>query len=373
MTLTAFMLTLVPFAMAFSTNIPTIVFLRFTLGLCIGFSYIVVTAYTAELSPKNLRGALNSLHEVGLTVGQLIAYISAKRMLGMDNDWRWMVGAGLVLPGMSLSCILLLGAPESPRWLIMQKRNEEADRVLVRYLGKREAQEVWESTLRNEREDQSEESPGWGEVMSAFSAPATKLMMISCVVVGLGEPMSGANGLLAYSSKIFEQSMSEEEAFSNTIIMGVAKTLAAFIAMGIVESVGRRPLLLLSCFGCMACNLALASSFRFMWNPQSQVVAICLFFAFFEGGICPMSFTYCAEIVCNKYRAKALSLVFCLARLVGFANLIYVPPLLETNTAGLFYLQGVIGIVSFMGLALIVPESRGKSLEDMHEIFEAKK
>lgn len=369
MTITAWLLALVPIAMAFATSVTQLVLLRAIIGLCIGSSYIVVVAYTAELSPVHLRGALTTLHEVALNVGQLLGYLAAHHLLGVVHDWRWMLAGGAVIPLVTVLAIHLLGAPESPRWLVMKGQTDRADAILVRYLGVREGREAWDSMVR-QGDGQEQGAARWEDVLGALRHPGRRKMMLACVVVGLAEPCCGANGLLAYSSTIFEETMSESEAFSMSILMGVAKLVASLFAMVVIENIGRRPLLVISSFLTLMCNLMLAIAYQCAWHSHMQVTLVCIFMVAFELGICPLAFTYCSEVLCTQLRAKGMAATFCLARCIGFANLVYLPAVLSKNCSSIFYLQSGLNLLSLIGLFLYVPETKGKTLEDMHEIFD---
>lgn len=362
------MLSLIPMGMGMSITIQQLITLRFFVGLFIGAGYVVMSSYITELSPKALRGRLTALQSVSINAGNLMGFVVTEYYAGVENDWRYMFAFGSFLPFMMLLFLLVMGAPESPRWLVMRGEQDQALGILNRFLGPAEAAEAFKAT-HDEREGRGIRVVSWLELLASFKAPTRGQMILASIAVGVAGPACGAGALTVYSSTIFRTTMSEARAFKATIGMGIGKLCGSLMAIGLLEDVGRRRLLLVSGGLTVACNVALACSFAFSWSAYIEIALVVLLAFCFEIGLGPLSFTYCSEVLDNELRSKGMALTFLLSRCVSFCNLLYLPMLVTGNPGSLFVMQSVINTVSMLAVVMFAPETKGKSLEDMHEIF----
>ena len=336
---------------------------RLLSGLAIGLASVLTPVYIAEISPSKNRGALVSLNQLGIVIGILVAYIAGWALSGFgENSWRWMLG---VAAGPALIFFLgLFAIPESPRWLIGHGRAEEAGRILVRLLGEKEARREVQAANNATAEEQG----SWAEV---FSGDMRKRLGVG-IALALFSQVTGVNAVLYYGSVIISEhfpAQSAGMALASNIIIGLVNLIATIVAMIFVDRWGRR-VILLTASGGMAIALAcLVVGLNVQGAPLYLMLTSILFYvAFFAFGMGPGPWLIISEIFPTKVRGRAASIatstLWSGALVVTFTFLSLVHSLKLWGTFALF---GALSVVCFLYVWTSVPETKGRTLEQIQE------
>ncbi|KAL4282781.1 hypothetical protein GQ457_16G003660 [Hibiscus cannabinus] len=377
--------------MGLAPSFPFLMAGRVVAGIGVGYSLMIGPVYTAEISPTMTRGFLSSLPEVFINVGILLGYVSNFILSGLPQplNWRLMLGlAALPATAVALGVIVM---PESPRWLVMKGRIDEARRVLID-TSDSEAEadtrldEMLNAAEASERELPSSSSKWHGQgVWSEFLSPTRPIRRILIAAIGVNFFMqaSGNDAIVYYSPQVFKDAgiCNRKQQFGITIIMGIVKTFFVFVSALFLDHHGRRPLLLLGTTG-MAISLAclgLGSKYlqqcndKPVWAIALCVVAVCADFSFFSIGLGPITWVYSSEIFPMRLRAQGSSLAISVNRVVsGIVSMTFLS-ISETITfGGMFFVLSGIMVVGTVFFYMFLPETKGKSLEEIETIFEDK-
>ncbi|KAL2613504.1 hypothetical protein R1flu_025196 [Riccia fluitans] len=394
---------------------------RVLAGIGVGFALMIAPVYTAEVSPASSRGTLVSLPEIFINFGILLGYVFSYILAGVNEhiNWRIMLGLG------GFPALLMIGGallmPESPRWLVMQHRFEEAEEVLLRTSDdKDEADlrlaEIMAATgTRNSIEEPSGGSvwPGqgisehfggskshgegvWRELL--FPTPAVRRMLIVALGVQFFQQSTGIDATVYYSPSVFNGAgMSSKAAtIGATISVGLTKTLFILVATVWLDRAGRRPLLLTSIIGMTVSLTVLAIGFQAMGNthetaesvgviagsplpatqgsgfgPVLAILAICSYVAFFSVGMGPINWVLTSEIFPQKLRAQAMGLGIVVNRTAsGVVALSFLSLIDAISLAGTFFLFAGMALLGSIFIYFFVPETKGKTLEDIGKLFD---
>mmetsp|Transcript_9514 Transcript_9514/g.29441 ORF Transcript_9514/g.29441 Transcript_9514/m.29441 type:complete len:470 (-) Transcript_9514:58-1467(-) len=351
-----------PLAMAFAPSVPLLVIARAVVGFAIGIGFVAVSMYLAEVTPADMRGKLTSLEDIFMNIGMLQGYLINWLLLGIENDWRYMLGLGSVLPFFVFIATLSPQVPESPRWLFMRGREEEAERVLVSFVGPEEAQQTL-AAMRAEAKGAAEEFVTWQNVLCESQPPELRQMLRAGCACGVASTLCGFTVILYYSSTVLAETMSEQAAFLVTAIMGGAR-LSSLLALYLVEDVGRRPLLLASALVCCAAVAWLTLAFSTHAGSVAQDTGFVCFMVGYGLGLGPVSWLYLAEVFDTRWRSKGMALSLTMSRTVGAATTLAFPLLVEgVGTAASFGVLVLMGALTVLLLWAFVPETHGTPLE----------
>ena len=330
-------------------------------GLAIGGSSVVAPLYIAEIAPAAVRGRLVGLSQFNVVAGILVAYLSnyfvAASVGGPESPaWRVM----LAIPALPAAAfyLLLLGIPESPRWLVKRHRRDEALAVLRR-LGNDEP----EALVAEIAESLHEETVSADEPF--FQRKYRKPILLALMVASFNQ-LSGINALIYYTADIFRMAGAERTgALQQSVVVGFTNLVFTMIAMSIIDRFGRKRLLLVGALGLTAC-LGLAS-WAFAGNRGGAVVLGSLigyiaFFAFSQGSVI---WVYISEIFPNRVRARGQALGsfthWFWAALVSWTF----PVIAEVSGAFAFAFFAVMMLLQFVLVLVYLPETKGVSLEQI--------
>ncbi|KAM7004276.1 solute carrier family 2, facilitated glucose transporter member 4 [Passerculus sandwichensis] len=332
---------------------------RFIVGAYSGLVSVLVPLYVGEVAPLRLRGALGTLHQLGIVLGILVAQVLGLRaLLGTPRAWPALLGAGL-LPA-ALQLLLLPLCPESPRFLLARGQRGRARRGLSRLAGP--AAEAGLAAL--EAELGRGPAPKVG-LLELCRSRRYRQPLIVTLGLQLAQQLSGINAIFYYSTSIFEGAGLQDPAVG-TIGTGVVNVAATALSVVLVERAGRRVLQLVGLLGMMGCAGTLGVALKLggpVWGALALGSALA-FVGFFAVGPGPLPWFVGAELFPPGPRGAALAL----AGLVNWASNTAVamafPPMQDAMGPLVFLLFG--GLLAGFSLFtfLLLPETRGRPFPD---------
>ncbi|KAJ9538703.1 hypothetical protein OSB04_031436 [Centaurea solstitialis] len=378
--------------MGFATNFAFLMAGRVVAGIGVGYSLMIAPVYTAELSPAMTRGLLTALPEVFITMGILLGYVVNYALSGLPAaiNWRLMVGLAAV-PAVGIAAGVMF-MPESPRWLVMKGRIGNAKEVLMKTSECEEEahlrlEEITKSALDDmgvtchPRDDTFRGQGVWRELVRP--SPPLRRILIAAIGINFFMQASGNDAVVYYTPEVFKAAgiRHRKQLFGVTIIMGLAKTSCVLVSAFFLDRFGRRPLLLLGSVG-MAISLAgLGLGSRFLehldhkpaWAIGLCVVAVCADVSFFSIGLGPITWVYTSEIFPMRLRAQGSSLAVSVNRLVsGVVSMTFLTISNEITFGGMFFMLSGVMVAATVFFYFFIPETKGKSLEEIGAIFERK-
>ncbi|KAF3859885.1 hypothetical protein F7725_000140 [Dissostichus mawsoni] len=334
---------------------------RFIVGLYSGLSTGFVPLYVEEISPTSIRGALGTLHQLGVVIGILMAQIFGMDSL-MGNAALWpLLLAFTVLPAL-LQCILLPLCPESPRYLLINcKEESKARSILVMLRGTDEVSEDMQEMKEESQQMMGEE----GDHPRAVPFPPP---IFVAIMLQLSQQLSGINAVFYYSTGIFERAGVPLPVYA-TIGAGVVNTAFTLVSLFVVERVGRRPLHLAGLMGmavsAVFLTVAMALLDQLKWMSYVSIGAIFSFVAFFEIGPGPIPWFIVAELFSQGPRPAAIAVA-------GFSNwsanfLVGMSfPYVEQLCGPYVFIIFTVLLLGFFTFTYFkVPETKGRSFDEI--------
>ena len=349
-------------ALAESATMLTI--FRVLSGLAVGGTSVVAPMYISEIAPAKNRGRLVSFNQFAITIGIVLAYIFDYLLIGFgDNAWRYMLLVPAVF-GVFFLIFLLAKFPESPRWLLAHGRKDEAIKVLTNIGGSAVVSEElpqMESTLLAE---QKKEKMSVGEL---FKSKTGKLVLIGTLIAAL-QQITGINAVIMFAPDIFQAAGSAKgDSVMQAMIVGLVNFLMTIVAIWLVDKRGRKTLLLWGAVGMIASLVYL--TFEFAKPEQNGVgvlVALLVYISFFAASFAPVMWVIISEIYPNRIKGMAMSFSTAVSWLCTFLT-VYFAPVIQ-GSLGLHYLFAIFGIFSIIAFVFVkiwIPETKGKSLEQI--------
>lgn len=346
------------------------VIFRIVGGLGIGIASMISPMYITECAPADIRGRLVSINQLGIVTGILLIYFVNAGIANLHDEawniaigWRWMFGSG-VIPSI-IFLVLLLIIPESPRWLAQVGRGDEAKNILEKINGTAKAKEEFEEIQQALKAEKSS--------FADLFAPGLRIALFIGILLSIFSQVTGINAIMYYAPEIFKSTGDgSSSALLQTILVGVVNVLFTIVAIKYVDKAGRKKLLMIGTAG-MAICLAIIGSAFFMGAVKGYLIliTILIYIAFFALSLGPLTFVVIAEIFPNKSRGKAMSIcLFFLWTAVYFVSQFF-PIFLESiGSAYTFWLFMIMSIIAFVFVWKIVPETKGKSLEEIEKIWQ---
>lgn len=345
---------------------PTVVFLiagRIVIGLAIGVASFAAPLYISEVAPVNARGGLVSLNQLAITIGIVLSYVVDYSLAG-HQSWRWMFGLG-VLPAIILGGGMMF-LPASPRWLISRGLGVKAKEVLRRIRGVDDvAQEMdaIQETLEGGK-------GGWKELFE----PWLRLPLFIGIFLGFFQQMAGINVVIYYAPTIFGFAgfPSASAAILATTGVGIVNVLMTVVAIRLVDRMGRRPLLAIGLAGMVVSLVALGFAFNMATLSGAlkwiAVGSLMLYVASFAISLGPIFWLIIAEIFPLKVRGRAMSLATMLSWVFNLIiAMTFLTMIQKVGRAGTFWMYGLISITGWFFCYFFVPETKGRSLEQIEE------
>ena len=427
-------------ASAFAPNFVFLVIARMVGGFGVGAALIIAPMYIAEMAPAELRGRMVSFNQLNIVIGISVAFFSNYLILTLGQsdlawaeslrlgewNWRWMLGVE-TLPAI-LYFFALLIVPESPRWLAMRGRNEEALTVLEKISGPEQAR----ADLQVVRDSLSAEKVQERVSVTQLFRPAMKLVMTIGISIAILQQITGINSVFFYAPMIFEQSgIGTDASFMQAILVGIVNLVFTIAAMALIDKLGRRPLLGLGLTGIAVCMLTLSYGFgsatytlsrgsidelpaavdratiasltdvtydsdvafrnavteavgentyrqnesqlvsaAISINPTLILFGILGFVASFAVSLGPVMWVLFSELFPNTLRGLAISFVGLINSAISFGVQLVFPWELENlGNARTFLIYGLFAIAGLFFVMRLLPETKGKSLEELEKIL----
>ena len=355
---------------ALAPNVILLLLGRFLVGLAIGVASMLTPLYLAEISPARDRGAIVSLNQLCITGGILVSYLVGFALAGASGGWRWMLALG-ALPGIILSAGMLF-LPESPRWLAGHGRMRDAEAVLRHLRGTADVS----GELNTLRTDIAHE--GW-QLANASELLAPRLRRPLVIGIGLAmfQQITGINTVIYFAPTIFQSAglSSAATAILATAGVGAVNVIMTIVSIRLIDRLGRRQLLFWSLGGMALTLFVLSGAFHAGVSGQLAwvaIISVAAYVGFFAIGLGPVFWLLIAEIFPLALRGRAMSL----AAVANWSfNLIVAATFLDLvgafGSAGAFLVYAVLSVVALVFVARLVPETKGRSLEQIEDSLAA--
>ncbi|XP_071623263.1 solute carrier family 2, facilitated glucose transporter member 5-like isoform X2 [Heliangelus exortis] len=348
-----------------------IILSRVIMGIYAGLASNVVPMFLGELSPKNLRGAIGVVPQLFITVGILSAQILGLNSI-LGNAAGWPILLGLTGIPSLLQVLLLPFFPESPRYLLIQKGNEEQARQALQRL--RGCDDVYDEIEEMRREDESEKKEGQFSVLSLFTFRGLRWQLISIIVMMMGQQLSGINAVFYYADRIFQSAGVDTNSVQYvTVSIGAINVVMTLLAVFIVESLGRRILLLagfgLCCLSCAVLTLALNLQNTVTWMSYISIVCVIVYIIGHAIGASPIPSVLITEMFLQSSRPAA----FMVGGSVHWLSNFTVGLLFLYMEAGLgpysFLIFCAICLATIIYIFIVVPETKNKTFMEINRIM----
>ncbi len=349
--------------------ISSFIFYRVIGGIGVGLASMLSPMYIAEIAPSNIRGKLVSLNQFAIIFGMLVVYfVNYAIAKGQPEEWintigwRWMFGSEIVPAFMFLGLLFLV--PETPRFLVMKNQDAAALKVLTKLSGR----ETADSVLADIKGTLVEKKVPW----LSYGG----MILIVAILLSVFQQFVGINVVLYYASKIFSNmGASTDTSLLQTIIVGAVNLSFTVIAIFTVDRFGRRPLMIIGALGMAFSMILLGFTFYLEKLGMTSLLFMLLYTAFFAMSWGPVTWVLLSEIFPNSIRS-AMSIAVA-AQWVANLIISWTFPIMDGNPVltSLFHqgfsywIYGVMGLLAAWFVWKFVPETNGKSLEDMEKMW----
>ena len=341
-------------------------------GIGVGLASMLSPLYIAEIAPAKSRGKLVSFNQLAIVAGFMVVYFVnyfISRGGGSDEwlnavGWRWMFASEVIPAGLFL--FFLFFVPDTPRSLMLQNKPEKALDVLIKVNGKEEAHNILEQITGSVKQHSGKLlSFGW-------------LVIIIGITLSIFQQFVGINVVLYYAPEIFKKiDPNTDGALLLTIIVGIVNFLFTIIAIKTVDKYGRKPLMIIGALGMAVAMFALGFVFFSGATGYLALGCMVLYVASFAMSWGPVTWVLLSEIFPNKIRGRAMAIAVAAQWISNYlVSLTF--PMMDDNTylteqfnhGFAYWIYGLMGLLAMFFVLKYVPETKGKTLEEMEEIWE---
>lgn len=349
-------------------------------GIGVGLASAIVPMYIAEISPSNIRGTLVSCNQFAIIFGMLVVYFVNFLILGdhtnpiVDKDAAgilsvnaasdpWTIATGWRRMFVSEAYvafvfgILLFFVPRTPRYLVLVGQNERAMSILTKINGMTKAKEILDDIVSTSKEKT--------EKLFAYGS----LVVIIGILLSVFQQAIGINAVLYFAPRIFDSVGVEGGGMMQTVIMGIVNILFTVVAIVTVDKFGRKPLLIIGSIGMAVGAFAVALCDNFAVKGIVPALSVIVYSAFFMMSWGPICWVLISEIFPNTIRGKAVAIAVAAQWIFNYIVSSTFPPLYDFSPMLAYGLYGVMCVFAALFVWKLVPETKGKTLEDMTRLW----
>jgi len=358
-------------------SFPAFIFFRVLGGTAIGLSSNISPLYIAEISPAAHRGRLVSLNQFAIVVGILLAQLVNWRLArpvpadlpadlllqtwNVQYGWRWMFTA-VTAPALVFTFASFF-IPESPRWLCGTGRAGDAMTILERIGGRAYAVVEMAGIESVQRDDVALPQSSWRELL----LPGFRKIILIGIALAALQQWTGINILFNYAAEVYRSAgYGANDIFLNIVITGTINLVFTVLAMALVDRLGRRLMMLAGCVGIGVSHLLCAWAYHTQWRGTAVLVLTLSAIACYALTVAPVTWVLIAEIFPSRIRSQGVATAVSALWIASFV-LTYTFPLLMKleGTGGVFFTYGVICLIGLVFVAAFVPETKGRTLEQI--------
>ena len=347
-----------------------LIIVRILLGLAVGAASALVPAYMSEMAPTNMRGRLSGLNQTMICSGMLLSYIMDYILKGLPEGWAWRLMLGLAAVPAIILYFGVLKLPESPRFLIKHNHFDEARQVLsyIRNSQEEIEEEIQDIKSASEQEEQADQKATWGTLFSS----KYRYLVIAGVGVAAFQQFQGANAIFYYIPLIVEKATGKaaSSALLWPIVQGVILVTGSLLFMWIADKFNRKTLLTLG-GSVMALSFLLPAIIHLLMpkaNPFMIIVFLCIYVAFYSVTWAPLTWVLVGEIFPLAIRGRASGLASSFNWIGSWAVGLLFPIMTASMPQdAVFAIFGIVCVLGALFVHFFVPETRGRSLEEIEE------
>lgn len=342
-------------------------FFRFIGGIGVGASSVAAPIYISEISSPENRGKLGTLFQFNIVFGILIAFFSNYFFEGFggENDWRWMIGI-VALPALIYS-VIVIRIPESPRWLILNKKDDQAGlAVLEMIYAPAQAKESFNEIKKDVTTTATSDS---------FFSKKYKFPILLAFLLAFFNQLSGINFILYYAPEILEMAgLGAKESLFNSILIGVTNLVFTLIGMRLIDVLGRKQLMLIGSLGYIVSLTMVAFAFYSQLGSVVLLLSIMLFIASHAIGQGAVIWVFISEIFPNTVRANGQAfgtgIHWIFAALITLVGPIVID-IYKENPWPIFAFFAFMMLLQLVFVLFMMPETKGLSLEEIESKMKA--
>jgi len=346
------------------------IFYRILGGVGVGIASMLSPLYIAEISPSAIRGRLVSFNQLAIVLGILLVYFVNWFIASLGNDewlkstgWRWMLASEAIPSGIFL--LLLTLVPDTPRWLVLRGRNEEALKQLMRVTDEADARTILGDIQRTL------------EVRSAPIFSFGVAVVVVGILISVFQQFVGINAVLYYAPLMFKNmGASTDTALLQTVVVGAANVLFTVVAIVTVDKLGRKPLLIAGAVVMAVAMIVLGSLFNAKAVGLGALVAVVVYIAGFAFSWGPVAWVLLAEMFPNSIKGKGLGLAVAAQWVANWVVSTSFKVLDGNSTLNAlfnhgfaYWIYGVMSVLAAVFVIRYVPETKGRPLEEIQELW----
>jgi sugar porter (SP) family MFS transporter len=350
---------------ALTPNAAILIVARFVLGLAVGTASLLVPLYIAEMAPADVRGALVNFNQLMITIGILVSYLVGYA-LASAQGWRWMLGLAVVPAAMLGLGMLFL--PETPRYLVSRHLPERA-RAVLRSIRSETSVEGELNEIIAVEEQERRESRGWDELLQPWVRP----MLLVGVGLAVFSQITGINTIIYFAPSTFQATgFGASASILATAGVGVVLVVGTILAIMVIDRLGRRSMLLIA-FAGMGVSLGLMGLAYLLPNLSGVVgwlaiVCVTVYIAFFSFGLGAVIWVVVSEIYPLTVRGSGMAMATTGHWVANFVvSLTYLSLIQAIGETFTLWLYAVMCVGAFLFCYFLVPETKGRSLEEIEE------